>query len=309
MFADTLTESGDDMMTDAQGHAGGTAVRGSKRPAAPSNGGGSGVKGDNGTDGPPGDFLAQIEKMFANQERILTGVIDARFKAVDQTLQTHTVSLQEQKEEIDQLKKDMIAIKEGSTMAGSSSGGVPWQPRFLWVKGFSSFETRRQEGITRAEATAFVEILTGNLPADLKAQLGPISLDGVKSSRIKLPIKNPELCQEIQGCLRNEVQEKGLQWKNREVWISRELAPQEQRRYQTCGKLKSWAESLNLIHIKPSWAPDFAVEAANENRPEAVFVFATVDADGSIHWDENGLRETAGMSAQEAQRLFSVHRR
>ena len=261
---------------------------------------------------PAPDFLGKIEEMFARQEKAIASVIETKFTAIDATLQTHSVSLQEQRNEIDLLKKEVAQIKEGgSTKMGTSSnsGGTQWQPKAIWVKGVSSFEERRTEGVTRAEATVFLETLCNHLPPDLRKEIGTLSLDGSKSSRLKVHIKTPDLTLEVLGCLRSIIQEKGITWKDREIWVSRELSATEQRRYALCGKLKSWAEAQGLRKVRASWAPDFLVEASCAAREEAVFAFAVAEDDGPVTWDEGGLEHLLSMGCSEARQSFAMHRR
>ena len=125
---------------------------------------------------------------------------------------------------------------------------------------FDTFrKDRKTQGIDRPAAAALVERMKTLLSPELQQSIGAFILFGGRSENVRVPIK-PHHIIEVSNIWVDHLSLDENKYGDKDLFIVRQRPPEEQKRYETCGRLEACTKSEidTLLETKVFWKPDFA---------------------------------------------------
>ena len=240
-------------------------------------------------------LLRSIRAIVKEETETITDTIVKRFAEVE----TRQDRLEERIEKLEQ----KMGRAPGS--AGGNSQG--FQPEFVEIKGFSTWQDRLNKGATRQDAGELMTMLMPLLPHDLHQHIKPFELRGLRNYSIKIPVAC-EVIREVKGIWSDAMKAKQVSGPDQsELYVTFQKSPEQRTKYAAMGKLYEFLSDYQKDKtFKAFWAPDFCVYLEPpDSRP---VVIASVSSDNTVKW-ELACQEFLGASEAEMPALFASHRR
>lgn len=217
-------------------------------------------------------------------------------------------------EEMRELKRKVTDMESrlGSASTASSGHGEPAVvPSFLEIKGFCTWEQRRQKGLTRSQATQFYEKFKEALSGDLKEHFGESMLSGLFNYKIKIQT-TPKHTLDIKSYLIDLfTTEERFKINDQTPYVVPERTLEAKRRFATYGKVVDVVRKANAFKqeqqelvVEPRYRAVFMKPVDEDEQVRPSFIAEVLD-DCSVKWDDAICQRFFALSADdlEARRL------
>lgn len=219
---------------------------------------------------------------------------------------------------VDQLETDVRELKKrenameakstGQQSQGQSSGG--FTPTFIEIKGFCTFDERREKGLSRTEVKRHFDELKAILPEDLKEHFKEVVPTGLFSYKVKVKV-TPGHAFDMKASL-NDIFQQGQHLINgAKPYVVTERTPEAQQKFATFGKEVEAVKAANNgksggqeVIIEPRYLAIF-LKVKNEERPKFI---AEVRRNGILDWNNENCQSLLGKSAKEVEAMVGQRR-
>lgn len=202
------------------------------------------------------------------------------------------------------LAERMKQMEQGA----SQNPGGSFKPKYVDVKNFCEWKDKAANGIDRTEAAKIYQALKATLTPDLQDKVGEFSLRSSKNNSMRVPIE-PTVIDEIRNSWNDHLKAPSNNYKGRELFVTSQRPPEEDKRYAALGKVTDFVESEidHTYNVRTFWKPDFQVVAECDDK-HPIFI-AAVLPDSSVVWDPIGIKTINKESSEIASAALLKFRR
>ena len=207
------------------------------------------------------------------------------------------------------------ALEDVVANRGGGGGGVgpgaanprgDFQPQYLELKGWCTWDDRKENGITRKQADRLVTSLKSELPEGMPQFLGDLMLRGLYNYSVRLKVLDLEKAMELRGCLTDILKsspEKYLTNKKTPYCVAETLQEVQQKFRKLggiieCTKRARTAKGLDQdIEVVPEFSScSVYIEVAGQDRPVLI---GDIERDGAARFLEKNINKYFHMPVDE----------
>ena len=211
--------------------------------------------------------------------------------------------------DVQELKRRMAAMEAGGK-GQQSQADSEFTPSFIEIKGFCTWEERRDKGLSRAQVKQHYDELKAILPDELRQHFKELVPSGLFTCKIKVKV-TPGHAHDLKATLNDIFKQGQKKINNIEPYVVTERTPEVQRKFATFGKAVDAVKTANRdkameqeIVVEPKYMAIF-LKKHNEERPKFI---AEVSRDGILAWDDTNCQSLLGKSGKEIEALFEQRR-
>ena len=205
---------------------------------------------------------------------------------------------------VQELKRRMDAVEARSNgEPPGNQSSKEFKPSFIEVKGFCTWDERREKGLSRAEVKRHFDEMKACLPEDLTEHFKESVPGGLFSYKIKVKVDSGH-AYDIKATLNDIFQQGKCKIKGVKPYTVTERTPETQRKFATFGKAVEAVKLANRektmeqeVVIEPRYMAIY-VKPNNQQRPK---IIAEVRRDGVLEWNDANCQELLGKSAKEIE--------
>lgn len=260
-----------------------------------------------------GQHLMGVEANLRSHVSEELAPVKAQLAAHGQTLEEHT-------ELIHALARRVDSLESGAASQATSPPGSPglstrpaataappaeFEPAFVEARGWATFETRRTQGLTRAQCQVIVDRLREHLSEEVRQHVGALSVPGYRSYTFRVAVRGGfAVVREVAGVANDLVADGTLSLpegvaQGSSLRFNAERSPQAQARLQGLLRALRAVEALVARKKAGDDAADWAEVKAEPNFREATvevlmrggarLQVASFALGGSATWNVEGL--------------------
>ena len=239
-----------------------------------------------------------INEEFMDKVKDLEVKVDKADEAIE-GLKSLDPRVEKLEKEVEDLKKRMAKI-EASHSSGASAAHAPtangFTPTYVEIKGYCSWDERREKGLTRTQATQMHGKLKAALPAELQEHFGDLVLNGMFANKLRIKT-TAEYNLDVRASLTDIFKSGEFNINGVVPYVVSERSPARQVQFSQYGKIvdvikkanKDKAETQEIV-VEPRYCSVF-VKLQGEERPKFI---AEVTRDGKISWDDDNCERFLG---------------
>ena len=199
----------------------------------------------------------------------------------------------------------MAAMEAGGKWHQPQSGG-DFTPAFIEIKGFCTWDERREKGLSRAQVKRHYDEPKTLLPEELRVHFKDLVPSGLFTYKIKVKVTAGH-AHDIKMTL-NDIFEQGKQniINNLKPYVVTERTPEVQRKFATFGRAVDAVKTANRdkaveqeIIVEPKYLAIF-LKINGDERPKFI---GEVRRDGSLDWNDTNCQALLGKSGKEIEAL------
>ena len=218
-------------------------------------------------------------------------------------IEPRVVKLETDVQDLKRRVENLEAVSKGQEPDGQAPRGVKFIPSFIEVKGFCSWDDRREKGLTRENVKRTCDEVKALLPEDLKQHFHDFVLNGLSSFKIKVNV-TPGHAYDIKASLNDIFQQGQYKINGVKPYTVTERTPEAQRKFATFGKAVEAVKLANRdrkaeqeVVIEPRYLSIF-VKTNAEGDPKFI---AEVGKDGRLEWNDANCQSLLGKSGKELE--------
>jgi hypothetical protein len=182
----------------------------------------------------------------------------------------------------------------------SSLTSEDFVPKYVEIKGYCSWEERREKGLTRDKAGRLVAELRGHLPEELRGHFGEMQLRNMFNHKIQVSC-TPKFTREIRGCLAEILQKGDIKVNDAILRVTAERPVKEQVRFQKFGRLMDAVKQL--LKDKPDLKLEMEIPTCtvyiHKAMEERAVMVAEVSRDNETKVDEKVCESYLGITKED----------